>query len=164
MWDIPSTVCYFFRKVFQTLARIVASFVALGGLGGGGFTNATWKADCLTESSVQRVTISTSLFSNHRTIMLSLCQTPVVHIASGPQAWRMGCGGESSSRSVLSELSLRRRCIRFAMTTSVNTRSPTTTSSSSLIGTRNVEKYARMAFMQEYAGFGELCRSTGTER
>ena len=66
---------------------------------------------------------------------LSFFHTPVVHTANGPR-------------------------IRFAITT----RSPTITNSSFLIGTRSVEKYVRIDLMHEYAGLGELCRSTGTAR
>ena len=101
-----------------------------------GFANTSWKSD---RYSVQRVTTSTTLFSSHRTIILSLCHTPVVHTDNGPR-------------------------IRFAITTSVNIRSPTITNSSSLIGSRSVEKYPRIDLMHEYAGLGALCRSTGTER
>ena len=132
---------YFLRTIFNTRDRTVSSL----GCDAAGFANASWKTDSL---PVQRVTMSTTLFSNHRTIIPSLCHTPVVHTANGPHL-----------SSALPESR-----IRFAITTSVNIRSPTITNSSFLIGTWRVEKYVRMDLMHEYAGLGELCRRTGTER
>lgn len=53
--------------------------------------------------------------------------------------------------------------IRFAITTSVKTRSPTTIISSVRIGDLRDEKYPVIVAIHEYAGLRELCRRTGTE-
>lgn len=57
-----------------------------------------------------------------------------------------------------------RLAIRFAITISVNIRSPTTRSSSSRTGAGRDEKYFRMEEMHEYDGLKTLCRSTGVLR
>ena len=73
--------------------------------------------------------------------MLSLCQTPVVQTDRGPKRKIRGCDEfPSSSKGLFCLFSSLgggkacRRGMRLARTTSVNIRSPTTMSSSSLIG------------------------------
>lgn len=77
-------------------------------------------------------TTSNKRFSAHRIIMLSFCQTPSVQIARGPPILERA--------GVSLEYEAKPERIRFVMTTSVNIRSPTITSSSSEIGTRRDEK------------------------
>lgn len=125
-----------------------------------------------------RLTAFTKHLSNHRMTIDSRSHTPVVQIDKGPFGVTLIPMDSFSVVTVPSfsyaqdrvipkspeeELFLLRR-IRFASTTSVKTRSPIITSSSSRIGCRREEKYVLMAVIHEYAGLKEWCCSTGERR
>lgn len=106
-------------------------------------------------------TTSTSCLSRNLIPIASLFQTSVVQMANGPfgrwdwLSWSYG--------SVFWRVEVIPPRIRFAITTSVNTRSPTTIKSSAGIGDLRDEKYSRSAVIHEYAGLRDWCRRTGTD-
>lgn len=113
--------------------NLVSALPVLRGSGeGSSLTNILVPAQDVSPCLAQFRTTLNRRFSAHRIIMLSFCQTPSVQIERGPPILaRAGASLEDEAKP---------ERILFAMTTSVNIRSPTTTSSSSGIGTRRDEK------------------------